>query len=156
MNLGHINILLADDDADDRLIFEKALKGFLITTNLTTVDDGEKLINLLQNSKELPHVVFLDFNMPCKNGLECLKEIKQNTNLKHLPVIVYSTSFENGVIDELFENGAQFFIRKLADFSIFKNAIHEALFLVAQGDNPIPTREEFVLTTKNNLKAKEL
>ncbi len=154
--MEHINILLADDDADDCLIFWRALKGFPVKTKLTTVDDGEKLIKLLQSTREFPHVVFLDFNMPCKNGLVCLKEIKQDKDLKHLPVIVYSTSFDNAVNDHLFENGAHYFIRKLGEFSLFKIAIQEALILVTQGDSPLPTREHFVLTRKNNLTVNEL
>lgn len=151
MDLKHVNILLADDDADDCLIFERALKGFPLSTNLVTVNDGEKLMKLLENTNELPHVLFIDFNMPCKNGLECLKEIKQNTNLKHLPVIMYSTSFEKEVIDQLFESGAHYFIRKLAQFSIFKETIHQALTLVTQENSSPPSRENFVLIIKDKL-----
>ncbi len=151
MNLKHINILLADDDDDDRLIFERALKDFPAITNLITVNNGEQLMKLLQNTNELPHVLFLDFNMPCKNGLECLIEIKQNKNLKDLPVIMYSTSFENEVADQLFENGAHYFIRKIAQFSIFKKTIQHALTQVTQENNLPPTREHFVLIIQNNL-----
>lgn len=156
MNLKHVNILLADDDADDCLIFERALKGFPLITHLVTVNDGEKLMKLLQNTNELPHVLFLDFNIPCKNGLECLKEIKQNNDLKHLPVIMYSTSFENVVVDLLFESGAHYLIRKLAQFSIFKKTIRQALTLVTEENSSLPAREHFVLIIKDNLTINEL
>lgn len=150
MNLKPVNILLADDDADDRLIFEKALKGLTVITSLSTVDDGEKLMTVLQNVNELPDVVFIDFNMPCKNGMECLKEIKKNKNLKHIPIIIYSTSFEKVVVDLLFENGAQYFIRKVAEFSIFKKTIQQVLILAIQVNSSRPTREHFVYIVKEN------
>ncbi|MCW3104825.1 MAG: transcriptional regulator [Bacteroidetes bacterium] len=151
MNSKHINILLADDDADDCLIFERALRDYPAITNLITVNDGEQLMKLLETTNELPHVLFLDFNMPCKNGLQCLVEIKQNDNLKHLPVIVYSTSFENDVVDQLFENGAHYFIRKLPQFPVFKKIIQHALTLVTQENSAPPLREHFVLLVQNNL-----
>ena len=81
-----LNFLLADDDTDDRYFFGKALKELSIPSTLTTVEDGEKLMDYLsENSKQLPDVLFLDLNMPCKNGAECLTEIKNDQQLKHLP-----------------------------------------------------------------------
>lgn len=156
MNLKHVNILLADDDADDCHIFEQALKDFPAITNLTTIDNGEKLMKHLLNTSALPDVVFLDFNMPCKNGLECLKEIKHNKNLKHLPVILYSTSAEKVIVDLLFDNGAHYFIRKFAQFSTFKKTIQQALTLVTQNNNLTAKREHFMLITENNFPIKEL
>lgn len=150
MNLKRINILLADDDADDCRIFERAIKDFPAVTDLTTVNNGEELMKLLQNTNQLPHVIFLDFNMPCKNGLECLIEIKQNENLKDLPVIMYSTCFDNDVVDQLFEHGAYYFIRKLPQFPVFKKIIQHALALVTQENCSPPLREQFVLMTPNN------
>ncbi|MBC8048251.1 MAG: response regulator, partial [Fimbriimonadaceae bacterium] len=82
-----INVLLADDDKDDRYFFDKALKQIPIATHLKTVADGEKLMDyLLKNDVPLPDVLFLDLNMPRKNGSECLAEIKRNEKLKEIPV----------------------------------------------------------------------
>src|ERR1039457_5741545 len=93
-----LNILLADDDADDRFLFEKALKEIPITTHLTTVHDGDQLINYLsENSEHLPDLLFLDLSMPRKTGFECLSEIKENKKLNDLPVIMFSTSFTHGI-----------------------------------------------------------
>src|SRR5665647_2218424 len=94
MNLIQLNILLADDDTDDCIFFKEALRELLLYTNLTTVQDGEQLMQLLTNeTNELPHILFLDLNMPRKNGFECLSEIKQNKNLKDLPVVIFTTFF---------------------------------------------------------------
>ena len=113
MNLKHLDILLADDDTDDCLFFKEAVEAMPISTHLTAVHDGEQLMQLLTSETgKLPHLLFLDINMPRKNGFECLSEIKQNKKLKDLPVVIFSTSFEQEVVNLLYDNGAQFFIRK--------------------------------------------
>lgn len=146
MNLKQLNILLADDDTDDCIFFKKALTELDLTTNLTALHDGEQVMEFLINKgDDFPDVLFLDLNMPRKNGFECLSEIKSNAKLINLPVIVFSTSFEQSVVNSLYENGAQYFIRKPAAFSQFKNIILKSLTLIAQGNISQPTRENFVL-----------
>src|SRR5580704_5402709 len=93
-----LNILLADDDIDDCIFFEEALEECPLSTHFTCVPDGEQLMQLLTNETNgLPHVLFLDLNMPRKNGFECLSELKVDKKLKQLPVIIFSTSFEQAV-----------------------------------------------------------
>jgi len=150
--LTSINILLADDDADDRIFFEEALEGYSLTTHLTAVHDGEQLMQLLtKDTNEVPHVLFLDLNMPRKNGFECLTEIKLNQKLKQFPVIIFSTSFEQEVVNQLYKIGAQYFIRKPAAFSQFKQIIQHTLQLIAQENISQPDRGNFVLTVENDL-----
>ena len=105
---------------------------------------------LTDEKNELPNILFLDLNMPRKNGFECLSEIKLSEKLKLLPVIVFSTSFEQEVVNMLYQNGAQYFIRKPSEFSQFKKIIQQSLTLVAQGDISQPTKENFVLTVQNS------
>jgi CheY-like chemotaxis protein len=147
MSLSPLNILLADDDLDDCLFFKQALVGSLPTTKLTTVPDGEHLMRLLiDGSQRLPDVLFLDLNMPRKNGFECLTEIMQNPRLEALPVVVFSTSYEQDVVNQLFQNGAHYFIRKPPEFVKFKKIILQTLTLIAQGNTAQPVRENFVIT----------
>jgi len=128
MNLKQLNILLADDDTDDCLFFKKALGELLISTNLTTVHDGEQLMQLLTNeTNELPDVLFLDLNMPRKNGFECLSEIKQNKKLKDLSLVMLSTSNSKDMISMVFKIGAHVYIHKPGDFAQLKQVIHHAL-----------------------------
>ena len=130
-----LNILLADDDKDDRIFFEKALKEIPIATHLTTVHDGEKLMDYLEKNIEhhLPDVLFLDLAMPRKSGYECLVEIKENEKLKGLHVIVFSTSitidrnYEQNMINTLCKFGAYDYIRKHSDFEKIKQVLHDAL-----------------------------
>lgn len=82
-----LNILLADDDEDDRLFFKEALENIKIKTVVTTVNDGIELMEYLNKSDiKYPDIVFLDLNMPRKNGIQCLEEIRKDKNLKILPL----------------------------------------------------------------------
>ena len=127
-------ILLADDDMDDRIFFENALKEIPIPTRLITVNNGEQLMEYLnQHVADLPDVLFLDLSMPRKTGFECLAEIKENEKLKNLPVIMFTTSFTRGIeleynlINTLSKMGAQDYIRKPGDYEEYKLVIHQAL-----------------------------
>jgi CheY-like chemotaxis protein len=147
MSSKHLNILLCDDDSDDCYFFNEALDNLFLPTNLTTVHDGEQLMQLLTNeTNELPHVLFLDLNMPRKNGLECLTEIKHNNELKQLPVIIFSTSFDQEVVNLLYKNGAQYFIRKPSEFPQLQKVILQALTLISKENISQPPRDNFVLT----------
>ena len=133
MNLKQLNILLADDDLDDCRFFKEALEALPLTTKLTTVNDGEELMTyLLENTDHLPHVLFLDINMPRKDGFECLTEIKNNDTLKDLPVVMFSTSGAQDKISILFKTGADVYIRKPSNFAQLVQVIHHALPLAAE------------------------
>lgn len=147
MAANELRLLLADDDTDDCLSFKEALEELPLSTHLTIVNDGDQLMKLLlKNSSQLPHVLFLDINMPRKNGFECLAEIKGNDKLKALPVIMYSTSSEQAVMERLYQIGAQHFIRKPFDFSQFKKVIHYSLTLIMQETSLQRTKNNFILT----------
>ena len=127
-------ILLADDDTDDRFFFEKALKEIPISNQITTVQNGEELMNYLsQPGIILPDIIFLDISMPRKTGIECLIEIKNDKKLEHIPVIIFTTSFTRGIELEtklsntLFTMGALDYIRKPAGFEELKLTLHQAL-----------------------------
>jgi len=134
-----LKILLADDDMDDCFFFEKALEELQLSTHLTIVRDGEQLMNYLsENSKNLPDVLFLDLNMPRKNGFECLCEIKEHESLKGIPVVMFSTSYprdeiyEADMVNTLLKIGAHHFIRKPGDFAQLKQVIHQTLTMFAE------------------------
>lgn len=146
MKLQSIRLLLADDDQDDRLFFEEALEELALSVQLTTVADGEQLMQHLEDGNaRLPTVLFLDLNMPLKNGFECLIAIKSDEKLKDLPVIIYSTSFDQDTVNLLYDHGAQHYIRKPSEFSQLKKVIHTALTLLAQSFSRQPEKEKFVL-----------
>jgi len=150
VNSTALSILLADDDTDDCIFFKEAVEELRLPTQLSSLHDGEQLMQHLNNeTNKLPDVLFLDLNMPRKNGFECLSEIKLDQRLKELPVIIFSTSFEQEVVNLLYKNGAQYFIRKPSEFSQFKKIIHQTISTLLVPQNiPQQTRENFVLTVQ--------
>jgi CheY-like chemotaxis protein len=139
-------ILLADDDKDDSLLFKDVLEELFLVVHLTVVYDGESLIRLLNELPQIPDILFLDLNMPKKNGLTCLSEIKRTEKLHHLPVVVFSTAYEIAVINNLYAMDAQYYIRKPNGFSALKKVIHQALILTGGKSNLQPSRDKFVLS----------
>lgn len=147
MNTHQFQLLLADDDEDDCLFFKEALNELPIAVQLTTVYDGEQLMQLLtQSTAKLPSVLFLDLNMPRKSGFECLSEIKLDDKLKAIPVIILSTSFEQTMADQLYKNGATGCYCKPADFSQLKHIIQQGLKLLTP-ENRVPSTDGMVKLT---------
>jgi CheY-like chemotaxis protein len=108
-----IKILYADDDEDDRVLFQQALKEAHTVAELTTVADGDKLMKYLaQGDGQHPDIIFLDINMPFKNGKECLQEIRSNPKLSEVPVVMFSTSAHKEDIEETYSNGANLYVSK--------------------------------------------
>ena len=146
MENGLINVLLADDDEDDRLFFKEAFGEIKIKTRVKTVNDGVELMNHLTGSgNELPHILFLDLNMPRKSGLECLLEIKLNDNLKDIPIAIYSTSASEEDIENTFVKGANVYIKKPSDFMTLKKILEEVITINWQYHTSGLNREAFLL-----------
>ncbi|MFE3870793.1 response regulator [Flavobacterium sp. ZS1P70] len=128
MTEDYINICLADDDQDDRLFFTDAFDELKIKTKVSTFNDGAELMNYLNNADSiLPNVLFLDLNMPKKNGVECLSEIKRNEKFNDIAIAIYSTSSSEEHIEETFINGANIYIKKPNDFETLKKILSEVV-----------------------------
>ena len=141
-------LLLADDDVDDGFFFATALKALPIQTKFAIVQDGNKLISYLSKRIEkLPDVLFLDLNMPRKNGFECLLEIKLDLKLKHIPVIIYSASLYKNVADFLYENGAHYYVCKCS-FDELKEVFRHIFKLLQENKFNRPARDSFVRNSR--------
>ena len=125
-----IRVLLVDDDEDDRLFFAEAIKEIPLDCHLVTFSEGIRLIERLKLGAELPHVIFLDLNMPIKDGIECLKEIRQHASFANLKVVIYSTSFNPESANLLRDHGANYYVRKPPSFLAIKNIVYHALQLI--------------------------
>jgi CheY-like chemotaxis protein len=106
-------ILVADDDLDDQELIQDAFSDNSITVDkMRFVNDGEELISFLKSIKCLPSLILLDLNMPRKSGREALYEIKQDPELKHIPVLMFSTSDADVDIRECQLIGSNAFLTK--------------------------------------------
>jgi CheY-like chemotaxis protein len=119
-----IQILVAEDDEDDKLLILKAFERTLPKEKVTCVDDGEALLKYLNRIAPYddlekypkPDIILLDLNMPRKNGKEALCEIKSNEDLKSIPVIIFTTSNNADDIRVTYKMGSSSFITKPGSF----------------------------------------
>ena len=123
-----IYIILADDDEGDRLIFLEAIAELKMHTDVKAVNNGIQLMELLnKEDMRLPNFLFLDLNMPRKNGLCCLQEIRKTERLKDIFIAVYSTSGNEKDIEETTRHGADVYIIKPNSFSKLKEILHKTI-----------------------------
>jgi CheY-like chemotaxis protein len=139
-------IFIADDDEDDRLFFQEVISEMPYVVHLSMAKDGDEAIKSLTQLSQLPDLLILDLNMPLKNGLECLQEIKQTPKLKTLPVIILSTSSYPSMINQVYDAGAHLYIRKPNDFLTFRKLMQHVLSINWKKELSRPPRAEFVLT----------
>lgn len=124
MNGQPIVILMADDDADDRMLTKDALEESRVLNELRFVEDGEELMEYLTRKGKYanpddsprPGLILLDLNMPKKDGREALKEIKSDPNLRRIPVVIMTTSKAEEDIFRSYDFGASSFITKPVTF----------------------------------------
>jgi CheY-like chemotaxis protein len=146
MTTDFIYITLADDDEDDRLFFTDAFSELKIDTKVNTFNDGVELMDYLNNSESvLPNILFLDLNMPRKNGVECLLEIKENERFNDIAIAIYSTSSSEEHIEETFVNCANIYIKKPSDFNTLKKILSEVVTLNWQYHTSGLNKDNFLL-----------
>ena len=136
-------ILLAEDDEDDYLLFCEVIKDYKGRVKLIWVKNGEELMSVLKHEKA--DMVFLDINMPLKNGFECLTEIRSNEKLKHLPVIIFSTSNDNKLVNWMYNAGANLYLCKPTEYKKLKSSIHTVIGMDWEKQTPFSSVQDFVL-----------
>ena len=120
-----VTILMADDDEDDCMLAREALVESRLANDLHFVRDGEELMDYLYRrgryvepeSSPRPGLILLDLNMPKKDGREALQEIKANVQLRHIPIVVLTTSKAEEDIYRSYDLGANSFITKPVTFA---------------------------------------
>jgi two-component system response regulator len=121
-------VLLVEDNPGDIRLTQEALKESKMDVHLDVVSDGEQAIEfLMKRGKYIdavrPHIVLLDLNLPKKNGIEVLKEVKAHESLKKIPVIVLTTSDADHDISKAYSLHANCYILKPVDFDDFAKAV---------------------------------
>lgn len=142
----YMNIILADDDEDDRLFFTDAFDELKINTKVSTYNDGVELMDYL-NAEEaiLPDILFLDLNMPRKSGKECLIEIRDNEKFQNIAIAIYSTSSSEEDIEETFVQGANIYIKKPSDFTLLKKVLSDVITINWQYHTSGLNKDNFLL-----------
>lgn len=121
------HIFLAEDDEDDVLLFIEILSDISKEINITVSVNGVELMNLLIETVTLPQIIFLDLNMPLKNGFQCLQEIRSNDDWNGIKVIMYSTSAHPHQIEKAYQHGADLYIQKATNYIDFKKLLKKCI-----------------------------
>jgi|TARA_R110002124_G_scaffold111103_1_gene264722 CheY-like chemotaxis protein len=119
-------IVMADDDADDRFLVQAALEDNNIKNPLLFFDDGENLLQYLKkiSPEEYPALLLLDLNMPKRDGREVLKFLRTQEAWKDIPILIFSTSNAPDDIYTAYQLGANCYIIKPSSFEGLKNLLH--------------------------------
>lgn len=129
------SIFLVDDDADDREFFSEALEEVDGEIELTVFSRGQDLLEKLRSIDRLPYIVFVDLYMPIMDGEECLIKIREDERWGSVCVVIYSTMMDMDRIEELFNVGANRYLKKPSTYPALKNALLTAIESVK--NNPL-------------------
>ncbi len=144
--MATIKILLADDDESDRLLFTDAFNDLKTNAKIETVNDGVELIDyLVKQRKNLPEFIFLDLNMPRKDGKECLNEIRNMLMMRDIIIAIYSTSASEKDIEDTFVLGANVYIQKPSDYKLLKLSLETVVSHANVYKDPPFKLENFIL-----------
>ena len=149
--MSKTKIFYADDDLDDIEIFVEAA-GRMAETGMAQIDvqvfqDGQSLLTALKEARDQDIVIFLDINMPGKNGFQILKEIRNDENLGSAPVIMYSTSSDANTVKTSRETGASAYVVKPSDFNVLTGILKKVS--VINWHTHTPDAKNFVLGYKS-------
>ena len=132
-NNGSVVILIADDDIDDRMMIKDAFAERRLGNEIRFVEDGEDLIDYLlrkgkytdASTSPRPGLILLDLNMPKKDGREALKEIKNNPDLRSIPIVVLTTSKAEEDVYKTYNLGVNSYITKPVTFEALVNVARD-------------------------------
>ena len=119
--MKRFSILVAEDDADDRFLLKKAFEETGISEEIIFVEHGGQVMDYLRKNRRTsnspyPQLIILDLNMPLKDGRQTLKEIRNDEEFKKIPVVIFTTSKNEQIINQCYELGANTYIVKPISF----------------------------------------
>lgn len=138
--MENIDILLVEDNMDDAGLTIRALKKHHLANNVLHLQDGEDALNFLSTaaSHDLPKLILLDMKMPKIDGIEVLRKIKSDENLKVIPVVMLTSSKEERDVIESYKLGVNSYIVKPVEFDLFVKAVADLGFFWMLLNEPLP------------------
>lgn len=136
-------IMLAEDDVDDVMLFTEAIKQIDSSLLLRHAENGNMVFVLL--NEKLPDILFLDIYMPYKDGVSCLMEIRKNRAYDSLPIIMYTGIERDITIEDCYANGANLYVTKTAHFTELVDKLKRILSLDWKKGLLYPARDHFVI-----------
>lgn len=139
-----VNIHIAEDDKDDFLLLKEAIEEVLPKFNIYHSRDGNEFFKKINDHLE-PDLIFLDLNMPKKNGVDCLIDIRKRKNFDKTPVIIYSTSAYFEDIDICYKNGCSLYLVKPDSYNDLVTQIRKIFFRIGLPKKDLQNKEMFVV-----------
>ena len=138
-----LKVLFVDDDSDELYLFNEALEQSGLSVSLSRAQNGNQLLELLSN-EETPDIILIDINMPHKDGIEALSEIRSNTNFNNIFIIIYSIAVDKALIKKVYDIGANLYLIKPNDFEGMLTVVKK-VFSIDYENFTRPVREQFVV-----------
>jgi CheY-like chemotaxis protein len=142
-NSKSLHLLFVDDDSDESYLFNEALEQSGLNIRLSKARDGNDLLQFLQNNP-LPDLVMIDLNMPHKDGMEALSDIRSNPVYDKLPLVIYSTTRTSIYIEKCYERGANLFVVKPNTFDGMVDVVRKVCSIDWSNVRQLP-KDKFVL-----------
>ena len=150
--MKHLTVLTVDDSEDDTLLFQRACRKIEVSFGLYTVNDGQRGIDYISGADAfanrqqypLPDLLLLDLKMPKKNGFEVLEWVREQSVSKNLPVIIFTSSENDGDIQQAYEKGANWYVMKPVNYNdLLKIANTINSYLVTSNSNLLLSLQNF-------------
>jgi CheY-like chemotaxis protein len=142
--MSKVNILIAEDDRDDYELLKEAIHHVLPKFNVQRAEHGEELLKAI-NEKAEPDVIFLDLNIPRKNGFDCLIELRQKEWLSSTPIVIYSTSAHFEDIDRCYKSGCTLYLVKPTSFKEMVIQVKQVFHRLGLPKAELRVKERFVV-----------
>ncbi|MGZ3846450.1 MAG: response regulator [Flavisolibacter sp.] len=138
------SIVLAEDNLEHCFFFERALREVAPRTSFSAVHDGDNLVRLLESY--LPDLLFLDLGMPCKNGVQCIREIREQRAYDSMPIVVFSINDDQQAIQSAYGYGANLYIVKPDEYFLLKSVLQKVLAM--DWNHPKAITEQYFTSSK--------
>lgn len=130
MKQRDLKILLVEDNPDDVELTLRAFKTHKLANDITVARDGREALDILfhrgeESADELPDLILLDLKLPKVNGLEVLRQIKGDSRIKVIPVVILTSSKEESDLSESYRTGVNSYLRKPVDFEKFTEVVRQ-------------------------------
>lgn len=145
MKTKNYNIFYTDDDLDDKEIFKEIINEIHPDSSIEFQSDGLELLNRLKEINYQPDILFLDINMPHTDGFQVLSEIRQDSEIRDLPVVILSTSSDADAITKAKESGADLYVCKPNSYAKLREILAELLSLNWSKDLKTQHFKDFVV-----------
>ncbi|WP_299361798.1 response regulator [Winogradskyella sp.] len=125
--MKNLNILLIEDDMIEVMKLKRASGSLNLNHNITEANNGEEALKILEEKENLPHIILLDLNMPKINGIEFLKILKADDQLKYIPTIILTTSSNQRDLLECYKIGIAGYVLKPLKYEEYVSKIEKLL-----------------------------